>query len=973
MAKSDQEPSANRREDAKGKDESGGSSSKKTLMGIGERLRKARDGNRTKRGDDSNAGSAGPKKSRTGTNLSIPRPGDRAGDDATDLGDTPSDATDLGDTPSDATDLGDTPSDASTRRAHRRTAALTPDEARAAAQGDLSDTGPQTVEVTPDDEEEIEFLDDDAILEADPADEMEGEATMLSDNIFPASTEDTGPDPDYDVGKTEVSIQSLDDFAQAENRRSQGGSPGSAGRAEQQGPGDRRTAHLDQDDQPGNPQPGARKHTRQQFPDSPAQSGETSGSFPEPDDTPADRPSRRAQQNQQNQQNPPTPEAGRSGQINRADLSGSQAQANPDRSSRAFPKSPTPRDDAPPMGDTPDSGVQQPVDDFQDEKTEVFNSPYERETVVPKLSALSGPSSGQEFLLNKMRNSVGRGNNNSVMVPDLAMSRRHFEIAKNPDESLMLRDLQSANGTVVNGTGVKEAELIHGDRIEAGKTTFQFLHPDQQRASDGSRHLVPAGGTQPAASSPMKASSGQNQTVSDDDRTGKVLNYVIIIAMAVSVVLAVPVAYLLFFDDDDGGQANQPTAESLASNGASQDLIAVYLEGVQAVKDRDWDQAQARFEEVKSMDPDFERVNQQLARIRREKTNMSRLQKARTLVDNGEVSEAAGMAAKIGQESVYYEDAQAIVRRSKRVDIDERYQKAVTAFGEDEYDTAMNHVSAVLEEVPEHQGALELKDKVEESIAEAEAAEKEEAERAEEQSSNVVVRRRPPRDDDDSDDSSGSDGLFDMDGDWSGGSDSSNSGSSSPSASGDIDFSKGYSLYKAKSFTAAAAYFNGLARKHSGGDASKAKTKASSVRKFQSAYESANAAYGRGDYNAAIKDYTSARSHDKKVSGSGHFQSALANKLANSYGKRGLAQLRQGQYSAAYKSYRSGKRYSSANSTLRTLRQNLTNKARSLYIQAANKRKTDPTKARALCDTITSMIPPSEPTYQKAKKLQGQL
>ncbi|MGM0557850.1 MAG: FHA domain-containing protein [Myxococcota bacterium] len=934
MAKSDQNPSANRREDANEKEDSSESSpKKKTLMGIGERLRAAREGK--KKG---NAKSA--------------RPDSREADDAA----------------QDEYDLGDTPTDAGRGPAHRRTAALSDDAAQAAAQNDGDDTGPQTLEVMDDDE--IEFLDDDAILESEPADEMEGEATMMSDNIFPTSS-DEGPDPDYDVGKTEVSIQSLDDFEQEE----QAASSSASGHDQQQGRGDRRTAHLGQDEQRD-------QQTRQQFPDSQAQPGENSGAFPPSADTPADRPSRRAeqhQQDQQNQHNPPTPEAGRSGQINRADLSGSQAPANPDRSSRSFPNSPTPQEDAPPVDEAPDSGVQQPVGEFEDEKTEVFNSPYERETVVPKLSALSGPSAGQEFLLNKMRNSVGRGNNNTVMVPDLAMSRRHFEIAKNPDESFALRDLQSANGTDLNGTGVKEADLIHGDRIEAGKTTFQFLHPDQQRSGDDSRHLVPSGGTQPSA--PMKASSGQNQTVSEDDRTGTVLNYVIIIAMAVSVVLAVPVVYLLFFDDD-GTTPDQPTAESLASEGASQDLIAVYLEGVQAVKDREWDQAQARFEEVKSMDPDFERVNQQLARIRREKTNLARLEKARTLADDGEATEAAIVAEKIGQESVYYDDAQAVVRRSRSVDVDERYKKAVTAFGEDEYDVAIGHVEAVLEQVPEHQGALELKEKLEQSIEEAE--EEEQVEQADDPPERVAVRHQPsPVAADKSDGSSGSDGLFDLDGDWSGGagatgsgstgSGSSGSGSSGSSTGGPVDFSKGYSLYKGKSFTAAAAYFNGLARKHSGSDAEQAKSKASNVRKFQSAYESANAAYGRGDYDTAIEGYTNARSVDKKVSSSGYYQSKLANKLANSYGKRGLSQLRKGQYSSAYSSYRSGKRYGSSNSTLRTLRQQLTNKARSFYIQAVNKRKSDPDKARALCKSITSMLPPSEPTYQKAKKLESQL
>ena len=36
-------------------------------------------------------------------------------------------------------------------------------------------------------------------------------------------------------------------------------------------------------------------------------------------------------------------------------------------------------------------------------------------------------------------------------------------------------DLDSTNGTLVNGIGVVEAELVHGDRIQAGAHVFQLL------------------------------------------------------------------------------------------------------------------------------------------------------------------------------------------------------------------------------------------------------------------------------------------------------------------------------------------------------------------------------------------------------------------------------------------------------------------------------------------------------------------
>src|SRR5690554_258724 len=67
-------------------------------------------------------------------------------------------------------------------------------------------------------------------------------------------------------------------------------------------------------------------------------------------------------------------------------------------------------------------------DDFEGEKTEVFDSPFEHEVLSARLSVLSGPCAGQEFLLNRERNTLGRGQNNSIVLSDLAMSRQHFEV-----------------------------------------------------------------------------------------------------------------------------------------------------------------------------------------------------------------------------------------------------------------------------------------------------------------------------------------------------------------------------------------------------------------------------------------------------------------------------------------------------------------------------------------------------------------
>lgn len=67
----------------------------------------------------------------------------------------------------------------------------------------------------------------------------------------------------------------------------------------------------------------------------------------------------------------------------------------------------------------------------------------------------------------------GRGDDTTLTIDDPEMSRRHFEI-KLIGTSHVLTDLNSSNGTWVNGRKVTHSYLKSGDRIHAGKSIFQF-------------------------------------------------------------------------------------------------------------------------------------------------------------------------------------------------------------------------------------------------------------------------------------------------------------------------------------------------------------------------------------------------------------------------------------------------------------------------------------------------------------------
>lgn len=69
--------------------------------------------------------------------------------------------------------------------------------------------------------------------------------------------------------------------------------------------------------------------------------------------------------------------------------------------------------------------------------------------------------------------SFGRDDSADIKVDDRGLSRIHFEIAFD-GEIAAIRDLQSTNGTFVDGVRISEIVLRSGSRISAGRTDFEF-------------------------------------------------------------------------------------------------------------------------------------------------------------------------------------------------------------------------------------------------------------------------------------------------------------------------------------------------------------------------------------------------------------------------------------------------------------------------------------------------------------------
>jgi Nif-specific regulatory protein len=100
---------------------------------------------------------------------------------------------------------------------------------------------------------------------------------------------------------------------------------------------------------------------------------------------------------------------------------------------------------------------------------------------------IAGPSKDSTIPLPDGEATVGRDPANAVSVPDTSVSRKHCLLRREEDNRFLIRDLDSRNGTLVNGVAVKEHWLRHGDEIATGDSVFWFLVEDEDQALPASR------------------------------------------------------------------------------------------------------------------------------------------------------------------------------------------------------------------------------------------------------------------------------------------------------------------------------------------------------------------------------------------------------------------------------------------------------------------------------------------------------
>jgi pSer/pThr/pTyr-binding forkhead associated (FHA) protein len=94
------------------------------------------------------------------------------------------------------------------------------------------------------------------------------------------------------------------------------------------------------------------------------------------------------------------------------------------------------------------------------------------------LRVLDGADRGRVYQDLPTPVTIGREEGNSIQLNDERVSRFHLKIQEDRDK-IVLTDLESTNGTRVNGEDVQLRILRYGDMISVGRSVLLFGRPDQ--------------------------------------------------------------------------------------------------------------------------------------------------------------------------------------------------------------------------------------------------------------------------------------------------------------------------------------------------------------------------------------------------------------------------------------------------------------------------------------------------------------
>lgn len=348
-----------------------------------------------------------------------------------------------------------------------------------------------------------------------------------------------------------------------------------------------------------------------------------------------------------------------------------------------------------------------------------------------KLIIVDGPDLGMEWAFKVPEVTLGRDEDCELMMSDIAVSRRHAKITLEGDEHV-LYDLDSGNGTYLNGVKISREPLAAGDEITVGERTFRFVELDEApptaaahpvpeplpaepglgaAADSGAYEPVGGGASQidvraaPSEPGLEVADPAEAEPEARGPRRGEALRTVAVAFGVLVLLLGLGVggwlAYQRYF-------AGESPAEALARSKRE------FLVGVELVKQERCGDAIILFRRVLEVRPDYARAGQYIAHCEAEIERWRAIERAKDLAAADRFLEAIEALEAVPDDSTYADDADRRVEQYRRRIAAALVADARREFTEgDDPEAALGLVARALEQVPDYPPALALQRRIE--------------------------------------------------------------------------------------------------------------------------------------------------------------------------------------------------------------------------------------------------------------------
>jgi pSer/pThr/pTyr-binding forkhead associated (FHA) protein/tetratricopeptide (TPR) repeat protein len=569
----------------------------------------------------------------------------------------------------------------------------------------------------------------------------------------------------------------------------------------------------------------------------------------------------------------------------------------------------------------------------------------------PRLMIIGGNNRGKEFVLNFGDNSIGRGMENTIILADIAVSRKHTLVLFEGNQ-FVLRDLGSGNGTLLNGSRVESSVLQDGDQLELGNTLMRLILPAPPASQLAHletvvtpRQLVGGQMASPLVAPMMAPPVRQDTAVAQANQTKKVsqrlrllfgelintrIKRLIVFGSLGLLICFTLLAGLKSMISAKKGRTSSPVGVGLPPD----ELVAQeFNAGITQYNAKNWEESKQHFLKALQVAPNQDQVRQYVDKASAEIQAREAFERAKKALAGSEFDRARREIAKVNSNSIYHREATTLVQKIDDDEVIKLMARARELKGHGEIDQALEIAKKAQEIAPTSKAIRDLCAELKTSAAKgAKVSKKGPSIRPTPRPTPALTPTHAAT-------------------------------KQTPKPTAPPTTSSGaLALYKNRQWSAAYQAFKDYAAKQHGSRGRAAGAVADAAQKTGQFWTKAEKA---SSLDQRLRDFQQALTYDQKVSGSPH-QAALKEKILQAAQKQVVAALGKGKYSEAYSAIKVGQSMRKNDPALQSAMNTLEKKAQELFNKGYTVRNTNLAQARQIWQTVLRMVPPTNAIYQKA-------